>query len=149
MLTRRQFVKGALGSIAGLTCGLGSALARAQNADSLAIVVAKDSPILQLSEFELKKLYMGTNINSRDLDDPHRRIMPEPRPARDGLHDREREQAAPAPVRRVARSARPRGPRQMSASRPPAGFPAGPPRGTLRGTRHSGVSRCVHGLGCA
>ena len=64
MLTRRQFVKGALGAVAGLTHGLGSAMAHAQaSADSLAIVVSKESPILTLTEYELKKLYLGTNIS--------------------------------------------------------------------------------------
>ena len=64
MLTRRQFVKAALGTVAGLSSGLGASIARAQGLDSLAIVVAKQSPIQTLTEFELKKLYLGTNITA-------------------------------------------------------------------------------------
>lgn len=62
MLTRRQFVQGALGTLAGLTHGLASTVAWAESDDSLAIVVAKASPIQVLSAFELKKLYLGTNL---------------------------------------------------------------------------------------
>jgi hypothetical protein len=47
---------GALGS------GLPAGLAHAQQRDTLAVVVAKASPIQQLSQYELKKLYLGSNI---------------------------------------------------------------------------------------
>jgi len=72
MLTRRDFVKGTLGAIAGLTSGLGVSSARADGADTLAIVVAKDSPIQRLTQFELKKLYLGTIITGPTGD----RIIP-------------------------------------------------------------------------
>jgi hypothetical protein len=63
MATRRDILKWsvqALGTVvAGLPLG-GSA--NAQTPSSLALVVSKTSPIQQLSQFELKRLYLGSHI---------------------------------------------------------------------------------------
>ena len=62
MSTRRDFLKLSLGAVAG-SLGAWPTVARAQpGAPSLAIVVAKSSPIQQLTQFELKKLYLGSII---------------------------------------------------------------------------------------
>ncbi|HEU4581270.1 MAG TPA: hypothetical protein VFS67_23590 [Polyangiaceae bacterium] len=60
MTSRREFLR--LSASAAFTLGfpLGTASAQAQ---TLALVVAKNSPIQQLSQYELKKLYLGANIN--------------------------------------------------------------------------------------
>lgn len=62
MKTRREILKWSMGTagafIAGVPLG-----ADAQGQVSLALVVAKSSPIQQLSQYELKKLYLGANIN--------------------------------------------------------------------------------------
>lgn len=62
MKTRREILKWSMGTagafIAGVPLG-----ADAQGQVSLALVVAKASPIQQLSQYELKKLYLGANIN--------------------------------------------------------------------------------------
>lgn len=72
MASRRQLIEWSMGTVALWAVGLGQRTARAQEADSLAIVVAKDSPIQELSEFELKKLYLGANIS----DSSGHRIVP-------------------------------------------------------------------------
>jgi hypothetical protein len=65
MTTRRELLRWSVAALAGAVGGLGQRPARAaQGADSLAIVVAKDSPIQELSRFELKKLYLGANITN-------------------------------------------------------------------------------------
>jgi hypothetical protein len=51
-----------MGAIAGAGTGLSSRLARAVPDDALAVVVAKNSPLRELSKFELKKLYLGSNL---------------------------------------------------------------------------------------
>jgi hypothetical protein len=62
MATRREILKWSLSAAAAFTgLPLGSASAEVQSA--LAVVVAKTSPIKQLSQFELKKLYLGSIIN--------------------------------------------------------------------------------------
>jgi hypothetical protein len=61
MATRREILKWSVGAVA-LTIGLPRSV-RAEVQGSLAVVVAKNSPIQQLSQFELKKLYLGANIN--------------------------------------------------------------------------------------
>jgi ABC-type phosphate transport system substrate-binding protein len=72
MTTRRELLKWSVAALAGAVGGLGQRPARAQERDSLAIVVAKDSPIQGLSQFELKKLYLGANIT----DSSGQRIVP-------------------------------------------------------------------------
>ena len=71
MATRREILKWSMGAAAGLTA-LRVNPAFAQSSDSLAIVVAKTSPIQSLSQFELKKLYLGTVIT----DGSGERILP-------------------------------------------------------------------------
>lgn len=72
MLTRRAVLKWSLGIAAGSWSGLTTQRAGAQIIERLAVVVAKDSPLLELSQYELKKLYLGT-----DLTDPSgARIVP-------------------------------------------------------------------------
>jgi len=61
MATRRQILKWSVSAAATAGLPLGSASADVQGA--LAVVVAKTSPIKQLSQFELKKLYLGSIIN--------------------------------------------------------------------------------------
>ena len=62
MASRREFLRLSAGTAftLGLPLGIPSAEAQAQ---VLALVVAKNSPIQQLSQYELKKLYLGSNIN--------------------------------------------------------------------------------------
>jgi hypothetical protein len=72
MTSRRELLKWSACAVTGWGIGLGARPALAQNADSLAIVVARTSPIQGLSQFELKKLYLGTNIT----DSSGQRIMP-------------------------------------------------------------------------
>jgi hypothetical protein len=62
MPTRRAFIGWSMGAMAGVGTGLGSRLARAVPRDTLAVVVAKNSPLRELSQFELKKLYLGSNL---------------------------------------------------------------------------------------
>lgn len=72
MASRRQFLQWSFGAGALSAVGLGHRAAWAQGADSIAIVVAKESPIQELSQFELKKLYLGANIS----DASGQRIVP-------------------------------------------------------------------------
>lgn len=72
MATRREVLKWSVGALAGVASGLPTQWVGAQSADSLAIVVAKASPIRDLSQFELKKLYLGANIT----DSTGERIIP-------------------------------------------------------------------------
>src|SRR5688572_15563078 len=73
MPTRRAVLQWSASIAAGLYAGLPVRLARAAlNHDSLAVVVAKDSPLHQLSHFELKKLYMGSPV----VDPSGERIVP-------------------------------------------------------------------------
>lgn len=65
MVTRRQFLKWATVSAAGPLSGLIPRPASAEPSDELAIIVAPKSPITDLSRFELKRLYLGTNITTR------------------------------------------------------------------------------------
>ena len=61
MQTRREILKWSVGALAGLAVQLpGRASADLQG--SLAVVVAKNSPLVQLSLFELKKLYLGAHL---------------------------------------------------------------------------------------
>ena len=60
MTTRREILKWSVGAAFTAGLPLGSASAEVQSA--LAVVVAKTSPIQKLSQFELKKLYLGSNI---------------------------------------------------------------------------------------
>jgi hypothetical protein len=62
MATRREILKWYMGAAAAYTAGVPFGLADAQTT-SLAVVAAKTSPIQQLSQFELKKLYLGSNIS--------------------------------------------------------------------------------------
>jgi len=59
--TRRDLLKWSVSAatMAGLPLGLASAEVQS----ALAVVVARTSPIKQLSQFELKKLYLGSIIN--------------------------------------------------------------------------------------
>ena len=61
MATRRELLKWSMGAAAAFSAGLPLGLARAEGG-ALALVVAKASPIQQLSQFELKKLYLGSHI---------------------------------------------------------------------------------------
>lgn len=70
MLTRRELLKACAGSIVAAS-GFSAVRARAAS-DTLAIVVAKSSPIQHLTQFELKKLYLGSNITGPTGD----RIIP-------------------------------------------------------------------------
>jgi hypothetical protein len=72
MTSRRELLKWTASAIVGCAGGFRANTARAQGADVLAIVVAKTSPIQGLSEYELKKLYLGTTIT----DPSGQRIMP-------------------------------------------------------------------------
>lgn len=60
--TRREILRWSMGTAGAFVAGLPFG-ADAQGQVSLALVVAKSSPIQQLSQFELKKLYLGANIN--------------------------------------------------------------------------------------
>jgi len=62
MTTRREILKWSVGAAA-FAMALPLRSARAQVQSSLAVVVAKISPIQHLSQFELKKLYLGSNIS--------------------------------------------------------------------------------------
>ena len=61
MATRRDILRWSVGAatMAGLPLGLASA----EGQGALAVVVSKASPIQQLSQFELKRLYLGSIIN--------------------------------------------------------------------------------------
>lgn len=72
MTTRREALKWSVGVALGFASGLRLESARAEAPDTLAIVVAKASPIRHLSQFELKKLYLGANIT----DPAGQRIVP-------------------------------------------------------------------------
>jgi hypothetical protein len=72
MATRRELLTWSASTVAGLAAGLRARPARAQNVDVLAVVVAKASPIQYLTQFELKKLYLGSNI----IDPSGERIIP-------------------------------------------------------------------------
>jgi hypothetical protein len=60
--TRREFLKWSMGTTGAFVAGV-PFYADAQGQVSIAVVAAKTSPIQQLSQFELKKLYLGANIN--------------------------------------------------------------------------------------
>lgn len=62
MATRRDILKWSFGLGVGFAADLPLGRAQTPLRDSLAVVVAKDSPIQKLSLFELKKLYLGANI---------------------------------------------------------------------------------------
>jgi hypothetical protein len=62
MASRREFLRVSAGAAFTLGFPLGVPSAQAQS-QALALVVAKNSPIQQLSQYELKKLYLGANIN--------------------------------------------------------------------------------------
>lgn len=64
MLTRRAFLNWTAAAAAGLTIQSSSRAARAQAAAPLAVVVARNSRIEHLSRFELKKLYLGANLEA-------------------------------------------------------------------------------------
>lgn len=65
MVTRRAFLKWTGAAVAGLSIQSSSRAARAQAPSApLAVVVARNSPIEHLSRFELKKLYLGANIEA-------------------------------------------------------------------------------------
>lgn len=64
MLTRRVFLKWTLGTFAALSVPARSRAAWAQDVAPLAVVVARSSRIEELSRFELKKLYLGANLQA-------------------------------------------------------------------------------------
>jgi hypothetical protein len=72
MATRREILKWSFGLGVGFAADLPLVMAQTAARDSIAVVVAKTSPIQQLSLFELKKLYLGANIN----DPTGERIIP-------------------------------------------------------------------------
>jgi hypothetical protein len=72
MPTRRDLLKLSVVAAGGCLGVWPAASARAQAATSLAIVVAKASPIRELTQFELKKLYLGSLIT----DSSGERIIP-------------------------------------------------------------------------
>ena len=72
MATRRDILKLSFGLGVGFFADLPLGRAQSPSRDSLAVVVAKNSPIQHLSLFELKKLYLGSNIN----DPTGERIIP-------------------------------------------------------------------------
>lgn len=72
MATRREALKWSMGALAGVAAGWPTRWAQAEAPDSLAVVVAKSSPIRHMSQFELKKLYLGSNIT----DPTGQRIVP-------------------------------------------------------------------------
>jgi hypothetical protein len=65
-------LKWSIGATAAAWADLPCRSASAQLGERLAVVVAKDSPLLELSEFELKKLYLGSQIT----DPSGERIVP-------------------------------------------------------------------------
>ena len=66
MLTRRAFLRWTGAAVAGVTIQSGTRTARAAAVAPLAVVVARNSPIERLSRFELKKLYLGANLQAPD-----------------------------------------------------------------------------------
>jgi hypothetical protein len=72
MPTRRAILKWSFGATAAALSGLPSRFAAAQFGERIAVVVAKESPLRELSEFELKKLYLGSQIT----DPSGERIVP-------------------------------------------------------------------------
>jgi hypothetical protein len=63
MRTRRKLLAAALSSLASLAVTLSSRSAVSEPAEQLlAVVVAKDSPIDELSFFELRRLYLGDDL---------------------------------------------------------------------------------------
>jgi hypothetical protein len=62
MTTRREILKWSMAAAGALGAGLRAGLAHAEQRDTLAVVVSKTSPIQQLTQYELKKLYLGSNI---------------------------------------------------------------------------------------
>lgn len=64
MTTRRVILKWSLGLSTGLLSGLTLRPARAQLGERLAVVVAKESSLRALSQYELKKLYLGTPMTN-------------------------------------------------------------------------------------
>lgn len=72
MLTRRELLKWTVGTGVALGAGLSGGRARADLQPSLAVVVAKESPLRELSLYELKRLYLGTPVT----DPSGQRIIP-------------------------------------------------------------------------
>lgn len=64
MSTRRAILKWSLGTLVGAAAGVGPRLASAKNYPRLAVVVARNSTLRDLSLFELKKLYLGSNLTN-------------------------------------------------------------------------------------
>jgi hypothetical protein len=64
MLTRREFGIWTAGALAGVGTLLRSRAAPAHEHVPLAVVVARNGPIEGLSRFELKKLYLGSNLQA-------------------------------------------------------------------------------------
>jgi hypothetical protein len=64
MLTRRSFIATWLASLALLGAVGATTPTRAKNPTRLAIVVASDSPITELSSHDLKRVYGGDQVNS-------------------------------------------------------------------------------------
>jgi hypothetical protein len=64
VLTRRAFLKWTAVALAALSIQGSPHAARAQAASPLVVVVAQTSPIERLSRFELKKLYLGANLQA-------------------------------------------------------------------------------------
>jgi hypothetical protein len=63
MTTRRELLKWSAGVLAGVASQLPAGSAQAAlEPEALAIVVAKSSPIVSLSQYELKRLYLGSLI---------------------------------------------------------------------------------------
>lgn len=62
MTTRRELLKWSAGALAGWASQVTPRTAQAADPDALAIVVAKTSPIVGLSQYELKRLYLGSLI---------------------------------------------------------------------------------------
>jgi hypothetical protein len=64
MRTRRSFLISCIGLVAvAATAAAGPALGAGQGKIRLAVVVAKDSPIDEISFYDLKRLYQGETIN--------------------------------------------------------------------------------------
>ena len=61
---RRAFLKWMGAALAALSIQGSSPAARAQSSSPLVVVVARNSPIERLSRFELKKLYLGANLQA-------------------------------------------------------------------------------------
>lgn len=62
MMKRRELLKWSVGALAGWASQLPAGRAHAADPEALAIVVAKNSPIVALSQYELKRLYLGSLI---------------------------------------------------------------------------------------